>query len=301
MKGDGGLAMITITRSPPVGAVPDAELTTAASACHVDRAQEPAVSKRGTTVDTAPTPETRPAALVTGASRGIGYAIAHRLASEGYDLTLSSRDAATLDEAAKRLTELGVRVETAPGDMAAEEDVRRVAAAHAEYFGRLDALVISAGVGSAAPVAGYPLKRFDKQFAVNIRSPFLLIGESLDLLRATAAQQPVTGTKIIAVSSVTALAPEPGLAAYAASKAALVALCASVNTEESAHGVSATAICPGYVDTDMSAWTHDRVAPEEMISAADIAELSFAVTRLSRHAVVPELPVVRAGAELWRA
>jgi NAD(P)-dependent dehydrogenase (short-subunit alcohol dehydrogenase family) len=263
--------------------------------------RDPAAVERGATVDTAPNPEARPAALITGASRGIGYAIAHRLASEGYDLTLGARDPATLSEAAKRLTELGVRVETVPGDMAVEEDVRRTTAAHAGYFGRLDALVISAGVGSAGPVAGYPLKRFDKQFAVNVRSPFLLIGECLELMRATATRRPTTGTKIVAVSSVTARAPEPGLAAYAAAKAALVALCASVNTEESTHGVSATAICPGYVDTDMSAWTHDRIAPEEMISAADIAELAFAVTRLSRHAVVPELPVVRAGAELWRA
>jgi 3-oxoacyl-[acyl-carrier protein] reductase len=252
-------------------------------------------------VGTAPTPKQRPAALVTGASRGIGHAIARRLAQEGYDLTLGARAAGGLDKAAERLRALGAQVLTVPGDMAVEADARRVAALHAERFGRLDALVISAGVGSAGRVAGYPMGRFDKQFAVNVRSPFLLMGECLELLRATADSRPTTGAKIVAVSSLTAFAPEPGLAAYAAGKAALVALCASVNTEESSRGVSATAICPGYVDTDMSAWTHDRIPPEEMISASDIAELALAVTRLSRNAVVPQLSVVRPGAELWRA
>ncbi|GAA4994849.1 acetoin reductase [Yinghuangia aomiensis] len=252
-------------------------------------------------MDTSPSPDTRPAALVAGASRGIGYAIARRLACAGYDLTLSARDAAALDEVAADLAELGARVATVPADMADEGTPRRVAAEHAERFGRLDALVISAGVGSAAPVAGYPVKRFDKQFSVNVRSPFLLIGECLELLRATAARRPTTGAKIIAISSVTAQAPEPGLAAYAASKAALSALCAAVNTEESVHGVAATAICPGYVDTDMSAWTHDRIPPEAMIAADDIAELAVSLTRLSRRAVVPELAVLRSGSELWRA
>ncbi|MFI6321007.1 SDR family NAD(P)-dependent oxidoreductase [Nonomuraea sp. NPDC050556] len=242
----------------------------------------------------------RRTALVTGGSRGIGLEIARRLAEEGYDLTLTARESDALRKEAVRLSALGARVEAEPGDMAAEEDVRRIAAMHTARFGRLDALVISAGVGSAGRLAEYPIQRFDKQVSVNVRSPFLLIGELLHLLRATAELEPATGTKIIAVSSLAAFAPEPGLAAYAATKAALVALCAAVNTEESSAGVSATAICPGYVDTDMSAWIHDRIPAEEMISAADVAELALAITRLSRRAVVPHLPVLRPGAELWR-
>ncbi|MFD5572373.1 SDR family NAD(P)-dependent oxidoreductase [Streptomyces cadmiisoli] len=244
---------------------------------------------------------TRRTALVTGASRGIGRAIARRLAEDGYDLTLSSRDTDALRAVAKELGQLGVRTEVAPADMAAEDDVRRVANVHCAAYGRLDALVLSAGVGSSAPLGGYPLRRFDKQFAVNVRAPFILIDACLDLLRETAELAPETGTKIAAISSVTASAPEPGLSAYGASKAALVALCEAVNTEASADGVAATAICPGYVDTDMSAWMHDRIAPTEMITSEDIAELVLALTRTSRRAVVPHLPVVRAGSELWRA
>jgi 3-oxoacyl-[acyl-carrier protein] reductase len=241
------------------------------------------------------------AALVTGASRGIGRTTARRLAQEGYDLTLTGRDEATLATAAAELTELGGRVEVTPADMAIEADVRRVAQEHGAAFGRLDALVLSAGVGSSAPLGGYPLKRFDKQFTVNVRAPFTLIDECIGLLRATAKEVSLSGTKIIAISSITASVPEPGLAAYGASKAALIALCEAVNTEASADGVTATAICPGYVDTDMSAWMHDRIPPTEMITADDLAELVLTITRMSAHAVVPQIPVVRAGSQLWRA
>ncbi|MEU6371558.1 SDR family oxidoreductase [Streptomyces sp. NPDC046909] len=233
---------------------------------------------------------------MTGASRGIGREIAGRLAEEGFDLTLSARGTDALREAAAECAKRGAtQVRTVSADMAVEDDVRQVAEAHRTAYGRLDLLVLSAGVGSAAPLGSYPVHRFDKQFAVNVRAPFLLIDACMELLRSTAP------ARVVAVSSITGRAPEPGLAAYGASKAALTALCEAVNTEASADGVAATAICPGYVDTDMSAWNHESVPPSEMITSSDIAELVIAVTRLSSRAVVPYLPVVRTGSALWRA
>jgi 3-oxoacyl-[acyl-carrier protein] reductase len=103
------------------------------------------------------------------------------------------------------------------------------------------------------------------------------------------------------LSSVAGVYPEPGLAAYGASKAALIALCQSINAEVSAAGVTATAICPGYVDTDMTAWMRDRIDPAEMISTADIAELAMSLTRLWARAVVPGLIITRAGEQFHRA
>jgi NADP-dependent 3-hydroxy acid dehydrogenase YdfG len=67
------------------------------------------------------------------------------------------------------------------------------------------------------------------------------------------------------------------------------------------HGVTATAISPGYVDTDMTAWIRDQIPPAEMITADDIAELTLAVCRLSRHAAIPNIVVTRPGPQLWRA
>lgn len=243
----------------------------------------------------------RPAALVTGASRGIGLGIARRLADAGYDLTIAARNAERLDEAANTLSSAGGSVHPVPADMAVEDDVRRLAAEHAQRHGRLDVLVIGAGVGSSGALEETTKKRYDLQFDVNVRAAFVLLQTSLPLLRKTAAANPEHGAKVIALASITGVAAEPTLAVYGATKAALISLCRSVNAEESAHGVSATAICPGYVDTDMTAWMRDRLEPHQMIRVDDIAELAVSVTRLSASAVVPELVVTRPGPQLWRA
>lgn len=245
--------------------------------------------------------EGRWAALVTGASRGIGLGIAQGLARAGYDLTITARDAELLERAADDLRSWGVRVHPVAGDMADEDDIRRIAHAHTGAHRRLDVLVIGAGVGSAGAIDNAPMRRFDKQFAVNVRGPLVLLQETLPLLRKTAARNPAHGAKVIALSSITGLAPEPALSAYGASKAALISLCRSVNAEVSADGVSATAICPGYVDTDMSAWMHGRIDPADMIRVDDVVRLALAVTHLSAHAVVPEIVVTRPGDQTWRA
>ncbi len=239
-------------------------------------------------------------ALVTGASRGIGLAIAHRLAGAGFGLTVSARTAGPLEQAAAALRGHGPRVEAVVADMADEAQVSMLAARHLEWAGSLDVLVLSAGMGTAGPLAGYPVRRLDRQLAVNLRAPFLLIQELLPALRATAAGHDC-GAKIIAIASITGMAAEPGLAAYGASKAALISLCESVTAAEAGHGVTATAISPGWVDTDMASWQHDRIDPATMISPADVAELAYCVTRLSRHAAVPNIPVTRPGPQLWRA
>lgn len=243
----------------------------------------------------------RPVALVTGASRGIGLGIARRLAEAGYDLTLTARDAERLDGAADDLAACGGRVYPVPVDMVIEDDVRRLAERHAQQFGRLDVLVIGAGVGSSCALENTTMKRYDLQFNVNVRAPFVLLQTCLPLLCKTAAAHPRRGAKIIALASITGVAAEPDLAAYGAAKAALISLCRSVNTEVSADGVAATAICPGFVDTDMSAYMRGQIDPRQMIRVEDVAELAMSVTRLSAFAVIPELVVTRPGEQLWRA
>jgi NAD(P)-dependent dehydrogenase (short-subunit alcohol dehydrogenase family) len=244
----------------------------------------------------------RPVALVTGASRGIGRAIAGRLAAGGYDLTVSARTAGTIEAAAADLREHGGQVEAVVADMADDEQTGALADRHVARFGTLDVLVLAAGVGMAGPLDDFPVRRLDRQLAVNLRAPFLLVQRLLPALRAAAAAAPGgPGSKIIAIASITGMAAEPGLAAYGASKAALISLCESVIAAEAGHGVSATAISPGFVDTDMARWQHDQIDPATMISAADIAELAWCVTRLSRYAAVPNIPVTRPGPLLWRA
>jgi len=236
-------------------------------------------------------PEAGPAALITGASRGIGRGIALALAARGWHLTLVARDASRLADVAAG----SPRVDRIAIDLAAPDAAATVVAEYAARHDSLDALILAAGVGSAAPLDGYPMARFDKQFALNIRTPFALVSQALPMLRAG------RGGRVIALASIGGVHAEPLLAAYGASKAALLALCRGLNAEESGHGVTATAIAPGYVDTDMSAWVHDTVPPETMIPVADVVATVTMLLDLSPRSVIDEIVISRAGTSGPRA
>lgn len=237
-------------------------------------------------------------ALITGGSRGIGAEIARRFAEAGWDLLISARGVEALEEKAGELREAhGVKVIAVPADQSEAEEVAHLGTEFQVNFDRLDALVLNAGMGNKGAIEDFPSRRLDRLYEVNLRAPFLLIQQLLPLLRSTA--QAHGAAKVIAVSSITGVYPEPELSAYGATKAALLSLCETFNLEESERGVSATAIAPGYVDTDMSGWT--GIPPEEMISAGDVATLAVAVTELSRYAVLPNLVLTRPGTNLHRA
>ncbi|RHW28336.1 SDR family oxidoreductase [Nocardioides immobilis] len=241
------------------------------------------------------------AALVTGASRGIGEAVACRLAEHGYDLTISARSLEALDTLAGELrSKHRVRVQTVVANMADETDVRQLAEAHRSAHGALDLLVLNAGMGSIGAFADYPVHRFDTLFAVNMRSAFVLTQELLPLLRQ-AGRRSRLGGRVIAVASTTGVVGEPLNSAYGATKAALISWCEAVSTEESGRGVSATAVCPGYVATAMTESLSEQVPPEEMIPVADVAEAVVSLARLSKGTVVPSLVLTRPGPHLWRA
>src|SRR3954447_2903563 len=124
------------------------------------------------------------AAIITGASSGIGLAIAHVLGEEGYSLTVAARRPEKLSDAAGELRAKGYDVEEVAGNMASEEDIQRVVAAHRDRHGRLVVLVTTAGVGVGAPAAEHATKRVDLQLAVNLRAIVLFYRECLEMLRA---------------------------------------------------------------------------------------------------------------------
>ncbi|MEU1980865.1 SDR family oxidoreductase [Nocardia sp. NPDC019395] len=241
-------------------------------------------------------------ALISGATRGIGLGIANMLAQQGYGLTVTARDAGRLDTVAADLRAAGApEVVTVAADMADADGVERVLTGHADRFETMTALILNAGVGTAGALADSSMRRFDKTLAVNLRAPVQLIQGALPLLRAGAASDPDRGAKVIALSSISGVYAEAGLAVYGAAKAALISLIATLNAEESGNGVTATTIAPGYVDTEMSAWIHDRIPPEQMLAVRDVVEMVDGLLRLSSRAVVPNIVMSRAGTDGYRA
>ncbi|WP_197382153.1 SDR family NAD(P)-dependent oxidoreductase [Mycolicibacterium mengxianglii] len=238
-------------------------------------------------------------ALVTGGSRGIGLAVATALARQGWSVMITARHEDTLADADRSLREAGSpHVATLACDLSDHAATQRIMDRYSQDFTSMDALVLNAGVGTAGPIADYPMSRFDKTVDVNLRAPFELLQRALPLLKEAANTNQLTGAKVIALSSLTGVYAEAGLAAYGATKAAMLSLVETLNAEESAHGVTGTAVAPGYVHTEMSAWITDRIPAETMIPVEDIVEIVVCMLRMSSRTVVPRIIVTRAGAGL---
>ena len=227
------------------------------------------------------------AAIVTGASSGIGLAIAHVLGETGHGLTLAARRPDKLGTAAEALRRAGHEVEAVAGNMADEADVQRVVAAHRERFGRLDVLVNCAGVGIGAPVAELATKRVDLQLDVNLRAPVLFYRECAELLRAAGAEH--RNALVVNLSSISGKSGQPWLSVYSATKAGLIAFTQAMNKELAADGVKSVALAPGFVDTPMTDFIKQEVPAERMIRTEDIAEAVRFLLRLSPSCLVPEI------------
>ncbi len=233
------------------------------------------------------------AALVTGASRGIGLAIAELLGQEGYGLTLTARKPDTLEQTAAALRDKGFEVEHRAANMADEEGIREVVAAHRERFGRLDVLVNNAGVGIGAAASEHKTKHVDLQLDVNLRAIVLFYRECLELLRAAGAEH--HNALVVNLASIAGKSPQPWLSVYSATKAAVVSYSQAMNKELNSDGIKSVAFCPGFVDTDMTEFVKGQVPAEEMIRPSDIAEALRFLLHVSPACVIPEIIFQRPG------
>jgi NAD(P)-dependent dehydrogenase (short-subunit alcohol dehydrogenase family) len=233
------------------------------------------------------------AALVTGGSGGLGLAIATVLAEEGHALTLCSRRADKLAAAAEGLRARGHEVQDVAADVGDEEQVRRVAAAHRERFGRLDVLVNNAGVGAGAAIGDVVAKRIDLQLDVNLRAVVLFYRECLDMLRVAADEH--HNALVVNMSSISGMRGQPWLSVYSATKAGVIAFTQAMNKELGASGIKSTALCPAFVDTDMTAFARETVPQESMIRVEDVAGAVRWLLHTSPACVVPQIPIVRPG------
>jgi NAD(P)-dependent dehydrogenase (short-subunit alcohol dehydrogenase family) len=236
------------------------------------------------------------AALITGASSGIGLAIAHLLGERGHGLTISARRPEKLQAAAEELRAKGYDVQEVAGNMADEDAIKTVVEAHRERFGRLDVLVNNAGVGIGAPAAEQVTKRVDMQLDVNFRAIVLFYRECLEMLRAAGAEH--RNAVVINTSSISGKSGQAWLSVYSATKAAVIGYTEAMNKELSKEGIKSTALCPAFVDTPMTEFAKEAVPAEQMITTEDVASSVAFLLGLSPNCLVPEIVFERPGEDL---
>jgi len=198
--------------------------------------------------------------LVTGASRGIGRAVAGALAAQGASVVAAARDAARLDELVAEIAASGGTASPLPLDVAERASVERGFEALLAAHGRLDGLVNNAGVTRDGLLLRMKDEDWDAVMNVNLRGAFLCTQAALKpMLKQRAG-------RIVNVSSVVGLVGNAGQANYAASKAGLVGFTKSVAREVASRGITVNAVAPGYVETEMTAAMTDK-AREAMLAA----------------------------------
>jgi NAD(P)-dependent dehydrogenase (short-subunit alcohol dehydrogenase family) len=188
--------------------------------------------------------------VVTGGGTGIGAATARLLRTTGHEVVVSGRRPEPLRRVAEETGALASAADTTDPDA-----VRRLVDTAVERFGRLDGLVVNAGVGRSGGVGELSDEDWDLVLRTNLTGPFLLMREALPhLLRAKGS--------VVAVASVSALRNGVGNAAYATSKAALLQLCRSLSVDYGPQGLRANTVCPSWVRTEMADRRMTRFAEE---------------------------------------
>jgi NAD(P)-dependent dehydrogenase (short-subunit alcohol dehydrogenase family) len=190
-------------------------------------------------------------ALVTGAGRGIGRAVAHRLSRQGLRVALVARHRAQLDETAAGCAGPAL---TLPADVTDPDQIEAVYAAVEQSWGPVEVLVTSAGAGHSARLDRTTDADWQRMLELNLTAPFRCIR------RAVPAMRTAGWGRVVVVASTAAHVGEPYIAAYTASKHGVLGLVRSAGAELARTGVTVNAVCPAYVDTPMTDATVASIA-----------------------------------------
>ena len=193
-------------------------------------------------------------AIVTGGGRGLGRAIASRLAAEGANVGISyrSNDSAA-EETAERMREAGVRCELYKGDVSSPGDVEALFKGVSDAFGRVDILINNAGITRDNLMMRMKEEEFDEVLRTNLKGTYLCTRAALrPMVRARWG-------RIVNVSSVVGLVGNAGQANYAASKAGIIGFTKSVAREVAQRGITVNAVAPGYVETELTGSLPEKV------------------------------------------
>lgn len=233
----------------------------------------------------------KPKALITGASSGIGKATALEFAKAGIDVALVSRSIDKLTAVAHAAAATGVKAKAYELDLAAVEQVQEQIKLIALDFGGIDILVNNAGIGYTGTLSETPLADWLTVINLNLTSVFQCIVGILPTMRAR-------GGTIINVASIAGKQQFPGWGAYSVSKAGLIALSKTVAAEERDRGIRVTAICPGAVDTELWDALDSGFDRKAMLTPQIVAQSILHTALLPKSAVIEELTLMPSAGSL---
>ncbi|HWA40301.1 MAG TPA: SDR family NAD(P)-dependent oxidoreductase [Gemmatimonadales bacterium] len=227
-----------------------------------------------------------PIALVTGATEGIGRAIAFALGQAGHQVGVCARTPAKLEALLGDLAAAGITAAGRPCDVGDPAQVAALVAHVTERLGPVDVLVNNAGIGVLKPFADLSLADWDAVMATNLRGIYLVTSAVLPGMRARRRGD------VINISSLAGKRGFPGGTAYSASKHAVMGFSESLNLEVRKDGVRVVAVCPGSVDTKIiHAQTLFERDPDKILKPEDVAAMVLAVLQLPRRATVTEFEI----------
>ncbi|MFC6221936.1 SDR family oxidoreductase [Hymenobacter artigasi] len=222
---------------------------------------------------------TNQVAIVTGASRGIGQAIALLLAQQGATVVAVARSEQELSEITQQTQGLGI-----VADVSNEADAQRIIEETLRHYGRLDVLICNAGVGSFAELENFSAAEWDRIFDTNVKGTFLLCKAAVPHFKARKKGH------IVGITSDVAKRTFAHGTAYGASKFAQDAVLASLRKEVRPHGIKVSTIYPGLVDTFFNDTTPGSAeAVQTHLRPADVAQAVCYVLEAPAHVVVDEL------------
>lgn len=216
-------------------------------------------------------------ALVTGASTGIGLAIAKALASQGASLFLTARGRERLESAAGEIRESGAEVEIEAADVSEPEQVERLFARLTERFGRLDTVVNNAGAFDSGPIDELTVEAWNRVLATNLRAPFLCTRAAMRIMKKQG------NGRIINIGSISAQQVRPNSAAYSASKHGLWGLTQVTALEGRDFGITCCCLHPGNTRVPRREDCSNPHDAEPMMSPDELAEVALLMATLPPH------------------
>lgn len=230
-------------------------------------------------------------AIVTGSSSGIGKAIALTFAAEGATVVLAARRRHLCEAVAAQINRAGGTALVVPTDVTEETQVEHLIAETVHQYRRLDVLVNNAGIGGGGVLAEVSTDTFDRVMATNLRGTFFCCRAGFRQMRRNG------GGMIINMSSVAGLDAWSGTGIYSASKYGVLALTKALADEGRAHGIKASAICPGGVADELVDADAEVIERSGKISPFDVAETAVYLASLRTHTVVHRVVIDRLGAD----